>query len=272
MTLDSKEKSVFEGEPIELLEFERGGVQAWRYTFSDSNKTVSGFVYTAVPGERSKIEASPDVNRSALVVTLPQSCQFAQQYIASPPTETVILTLRRYHLNDPDIVSWWIGRVINTEFKPPYFEVRCESSQASLKRPVLRRMYQVNCPHVLYHENTCRLDRSAWVSSVTATSVVGNVLNCAGIIATANWYRGGYVEHIKSGNFNRFFIKSQDGYNLHLNLSAEGIITVGEIVNVYPGCDRTRATCNSKFNNLDNHGGFPYTPDICPIGSGISIF
>ena len=32
---------------------------------------------------------------------------------------------------------------------------------------------------------------------------------------------------------------------------------IGDIVYVYPGCDKTQATCQSKFNNLARFGGFP---------------
>jgi len=41
-------------------------------------------------------------------------------------------------------------------------------------------------------------------------------------------------------------------------------------VKIYPGCDRVRATCESKFDNLDNFGGFPWIPTKNPFG-GSSI-
>jgi uncharacterized phage protein (TIGR02218 family) len=34
----------------------------------------------------------------------------------------------------------------------------------------------------------------------------------------------------------------------------------GDTVTLYAGCDRTMATCNSKFNNLANFGGQPFIP------------
>ena len=30
-------------------------------------------------------------------------------------------------------------------------------------------------------------------------------------------------------------------------------LTVGEAVTLYPGCDKTAATCKNKFNNRINH-------------------
>jgi uncharacterized phage protein (TIGR02218 family) len=36
--------------------------------------------------------------------------------------------------------------------------------------------------------------------------------------------------------------------------------TAGDTFTIYPGCDKTQATCASKFSNLANFGGFPYVP------------
>jgi len=37
-------------------------------------------------------------------------------------------------------------------------------------------------------------------------------------------------------------------------------ITVGDGINFYPGCDGKIITCEHKFNNRDNFGGFPFAP------------
>jgi len=37
-------------------------------------------------------------------------------------------------------------------------------------------------------------------------------------------------------------------------------LSVGDVVTVYAGCDKSIATCRDKFNNLDNYLGFPHTP------------
>ncbi|MDG4870579.1 phage BR0599 family protein, partial [Guyparkeria sp. 1SP6A2] len=47
-------------------------------------------------------------------------------------------------------------------------------------------------------------------------------------------------------------------------------LEVGQEIEVYPGCDRTAATCNAKFNNLLNYGGFDFIPPKGPF-EGTSI-
>jgi hypothetical protein len=47
-------------------------------------------------------------------------------------------------------------------------------------------------------------------------------------------------------------------------------ILVGDNVTLTAGCDRTRATCVAKFNNLANFMGFPYIPTKNPYSSGLT--
>jgi len=37
-------------------------------------------------------------------------------------------------------------------------------------------------------------------------------------------------------------------------------ITVGDTFDISPGCDKLKQTCIDKFDNLVNHGGFPFIP------------
>ena len=41
---------------------------------------------------------------------------------------------------------------------------------------------------------------------------------------------------------------------------------VGDTIYLYPGCDRTLATCTAKFGNSANFGGFPFIPTKNPFG------
>jgi len=43
-------------------------------------------------------------------------------------------------------------------------------------------------------------------------------------------------------------------------------LAVGNAITLYSGCDRTLATCHSKFGNSENFGGFPLIPTKNPFG------
>ena len=46
-------------------------------------------------------------------------------------------------------------------------------------------------------------------------------------------------------------------------------LAAGDSIEVYAGCDRTKAVCVSKFSNYDNFGGWADWPTKNPYQTGI---
>jgi uncharacterized phage protein (TIGR02218 family) len=59
-------------------------------------------------------------------------------------------------------------------------------------------------------------------------------------------------------------VKNWDGVNLifTLWLPMPNVIQIGDTYSVYPGCDKRFTTCQTKFDNAINFGGFPYVPGV----------
>jgi uncharacterized phage protein (TIGR02218 family) len=62
-------------------------------------------------------------------------------------------------------------------------------------------------------------------------------------------------------------VKSWDlaSYRFTLWLPMPNDIAVGDAYSVVPGCDKKFSTCQSKFNNAINFGGFPHLPGLSKI-------
>lgn len=271
MTFDVAENSAFDGSPVEGFEFARS-TQTWRYTSSDENTTIGGNIYTSVAIQRSKIEQNQDPGRNPITLTVPRNLDFVQQYIASPPTDSIQLTIRRTHRTDGtnQVIVTWIGRVVNVKFEDSQVTIRCEPIFTSLKRPALRRLYQTTCPHLLYGDS-CRAARSTFELTTNITVVSATVLSSTQIGLQADgYYTGGFVEWTVSGVVNKRLILTHVGNQVTLNLPLTGIST-GNEVKVAPGCDRRLTTCINKFNNVVNYGGFPYIPGKNPF-DGTPVF
>lgn len=270
MTYDMRETSAYEGSPVEIYLFDREGLQFWGYTSADTGQEYLGQTYTAVAIKRGKIEQSQDIIRNALTVTMPTNTEFIQQYIASPPTDRINLTLRRFHESDSEVKSLWVGRVINVAFKEERAEVRCEPVHSSLKRPTLRRFYQVSCPFLLYG-NLCKADANSFKLTTSLTGVGGLVLTSSDFgLQTDGYYTGGYVELLTGGVYNKRFVTDHTGNDITVNLQLVGAAT-GSTVNAYPGCSHNITVCNDKFSNILNYGGQPWIPRKNPMG-GSPIF
>lgn len=270
MTYDSREKSAQDGAPVELYQFSRNE-KIWRYTSAGDDIGDSTATWTSAPIQRNEIEQSTEQARNALTLTVPRNFEIADMFRIAPPSDVIALTVFRYHRDEEDDVAViWIGRVLNVSFEGARAQMRCEPVSLSLKRQGLRRLYQKQCPHVLYGLLPgCGVDRETHKTETTVTNIAGVVLSVAGLAAKP--YAGGFVEwEDDTGNLERRFIRSFDGLDLTLNFPFNGIADT-DPVTVFPGCDHTMDTCDTVYNNLPNYGGFPFTPDKNPF-DGTPIF
>lgn len=265
MSFDTVEKSVQDGAPVELYTFTRDA-QVWRFTSADRAKVVSGNTYTAAVITRNDIETGTELARSPLRLEVPRDFAVADLWRIWPPTSRVTLLLRQYHEGDGELITLWSGRVINVEFEEARANVIAEPVFTTIKRIGLRRLYQRQCPHVLYGAR-CGVDKAAHDVAGTIASISGLVLTITAAGSSPDGhFAGGYLEFQPSaGVYERRFIEAHTGSAITVMGSVAGL-SGGASVTLYPGCDHTLATCNAKFSNAVNYGGMPFMPEQNPFG------
>jgi uncharacterized phage protein (TIGR02218 family) len=265
MPYDVVERSAETRRPVELYTFFRD-YQAFRFTSADRNVTLSGVEYAARPISRSAIESSGEMARGALKITAPRDFEIADLYRVAPPSIPVTFTLQQYHVADNQAIVLWSGRVMNVEFQGVNSQITLESIYTSMRRVGLRRVYQKQCPHVLYG-TACQVNRESYRLEAVADAVTGTTVQVADAALQPNGYfAGGFIEFaVELGIFERRFITDHAGQSLTLSNQPFGL-TPGSTVRVYPGCDHTLNTCAGKFSNAANYGGFPYIPQKNPFG------
>lgn len=265
MTYDARESGLQTGEPVELYEFQRGAT-FYRYTSADTDIVFGGNTYTAATLSRNAIEATQEVARNALNVSCARTLPIVQLFNPLPPSDVVLLTVRRFHRDDSEVAIIWIGRVLNVSWRGLQAEIRCESVYSSIKRPGLRRMYQRQCPHVLY-STACGVNRATYKVTRTVQSINGLAvtLNDMGAFASG-YFAGGYVEFTTStGAVERRSIGAHAGAVVALNFQPLGLVAAAS-VDLYPGCDHTTgANGCARYANLLNYGGMPYIPEKNPF-------
>lgn len=268
MSYAARETSTHDASPVELYEFRRG-TTVWRYTTAAVDITYGGYIYYAVPLRRSSIEQTAEVGRSRLRVTLPRDADLVREYVAAPPAEVVTLTVYRQHRGVAETVVIWMGRVLNVEWRDAAAEIVCEPVYTSLHRTGLRRLYQRNCPHVLYGV-ACGVSAVAYRVLGSVASAAGNVINVAAAGSLPNGYfAGGYLSWVTHvGTQDKRMITAHISTALTLTAVPVGL-SVGQEVSLYPGCDHTLATCHGRFANSANYGGFPAIPQKNPFAANI---
>ena len=270
MTYTALETSSQSGRPVELYEF-MNGTTAYRYTSADGDVSYGGNAFAAAQIARGAVEATSETARLALEITCARSLGVLALFATMPPEEVVAVTLRRLHAGDGEAITLWMGRVLNVSWNNASASIHCESVYTSLKRVGLRRLYQKGCTHPIYGPG-CGLDRDDFKVVRTVATVTGTTITLSTLSGYADGYfAGGYLELEKSaGVFERRAIRSQTGAVVTIGFPLPGMSS-SALVNLYPGCDHSLATCDGKFANRLNYGGQPYYPDKNPF-NGVAIY
>ncbi len=272
MTYSAYDQSSAKGQPVELLEIQYGPdpAQIVRTTSGDRDVTVGGNLYQAFTTSRDSFEdeGNPD-DAKQLSIRVPRDHPFVLEFDQREFPGMVAVRIKRMHLDDPDlgVFNMWSGRLVGVSFEPPWMVLGCEKIATSLSQTGCRIRYMRQCPHTLYMPR-CWVDKEAFtrvgrVSVVSANKAVVTLTNI--LMPPAGYYVGG----ILSLDGVSRFILAHNGVTLTLSRPLL-TLAVDAMVDVMPGCDRLAATCGTKFNNLDNYGGFDYIPPKGPF-QGTSI-
>lgn len=271
MTYDALERSNYSAIPTALYEF-RLGSHSWCYATGDKDIVFNGKTYEAIAITDDGITQSGETSGDELVITIDERAEVNELFIGSPPSEQILVTLRYQNYGENEAPVQWVGTLKSNRRKSlGSREIRCGTLTSSLDRLGLRLSWGRGCPHSLY-DRACAVDPNEFAITSKVISANGVVLEVEGLGDYASGYfTGGYVEFVHiEGAFERVAIESHAGTTLNMLGTVERL-AVDQMVTVYPGCDRVSSTCEGKFNNLSNYGGFPSLPTKSPF-DGDPIF
>lgn len=250
-------------QPRELYQFTSAS-GSYYFTSADTPQTYLGQVYACVPIGRTEINLDGSVGNASIDVSFDMGNWFAQAWLQSQTDNILSITIFSID-NDTGLVRViWKGRL--TQVKPDMVAITMsfESIYSSLKNAGLRACYQLQCRHALYGRG-CGLTMSAFATAASVTAISGSVLTVpvAGTHADGT-FTGGIVQ---APDTTLHYIMSHVGTQLTLIRANTGFSgTLPLSVTLYLGCDRTKETCKDVFNNVANHGGFPWSPTVNPFG------
>lgn len=239
----------------EMYRFVENDLTVWRYTSADVPQSYNGEDYSCVAIGRSQAENKNDFTHSSISVTVSLDNELGRKLLVD--SSDTILTLTVFQRDEDEVSVQWKGRLTAVKPNDKSIELQFESIFTSLRRVGLRQRYQRPCPHVLYRGG-CRLNKEDFATVSTAGAYTSNGLVLSVPDASSfpdGYFTGGMIEI--DGVFR--FIQSHSGWQITLMRPIAGFDTV-KPCKIYPGCDRSKATCNSKFGNVLNFGGFPYFP------------
>lgn len=270
MTYTDREISIQDGQPFFLYLF-ADGLTAHRLNSDPEELVVDGETWGPSPISHTHMEMSGNLEKQILSLTFPLSNILAQSFLV-PSGRTTTVTVFRGHHNDLDeeLRVVWKGRVVGATSQKQSIEVQVENIFTSMRRSGCRARYQINCRHTLYLPG-CNLNLNDFKIAAIIADISGVVLT---VSAAASYpdqhFRAGMV--IWNGLFG--FIINHIGNQLTLMAEIPTLFNAFEILGpidifIAPGCDLSLATCDVKFANSLNHGGFPWLPPTNPFSSSI---
>lgn len=277
MGFTSPEYSIEEGRPVELYRIRTVAGLEWRFTNAENDITDDlSLVYTPAGIERDQFQQSQDRRATEMTLTLPYlesvTDDFAQQFIDNPPEGRTTMEIKRHHLTDSGntFVQFWEGNIISAAYLPDgSVELLCRGFKNIFEREGPRARYNGKCRHILYDAN-CGLNAALFTEfNATVDGIAGNgiTLTLGGMSSPVPDFLGGKV--IKDNGKDYRLIVAQSGNIITINFPFRSDFVVGTTVDVEQGCDHSVADCQAQFNNIDNYGGFPYTPGLNPFNEGL---
>lgn len=265
------------GYPVEIYRFESQFFSLpYTYTSHDEDIVYNSLTYSSIPINRTQPEISDEYEAQSVSISVPRDNPLALLWINQLPPRTVWVTIERYHLSDtapPEVYTMWKGRVRGVVWEENIASFTCQPINTALDRNGLRMYFSAPCPHMLYQPDTCKVPAVNFLETATVTNIDGLKLTSPqfGTFPDTSpvpngWWVAGFVE-TTDGNL-RYIVDHGGAGNTEITLVApfEGFsLSVGDTVNIYAGCDRKYTTCDAKFGNLVNFGGWPFVPSENPF-------
>lgn len=265
MSYQTREVSSQDGTPISFYEIVWGNT-VWRYTSADSDQTLTipvnnvptEVTFTAVAISDSGMTQGGSSNND-ITVTAQSNIPMADLFQSTPPSDEIKLTVRRAHQGDGEAFIHWKGFIRNVKRSEDNASIQIigTSLMSMLESQGLRLGWCRGCVHVLY-DDECTADPETFKVDSVITEITGNevIVDWAGG-KPEGYFTGGYIEWEANadGTLDRRGILASSGATRFTLLGTTYRIEVGMAIGLYPGCDLTTETCETKFDNLANYGG-----------------
>lgn len=266
---NNHEQSPDRGAPVECYEF-IGTNFSYRYTSSDEKVVFNSNTYVPLAMTRSSIQSGTHLDEGAEVtIELPTASQIIADYAFAVSPPNLDMTLYRYHREDDpnaEAIPYWKGRVAQISVSGHLSTIRVPSILANaMSSNVPSVYYQRPCNRVLFDQG-CKVDRASNQCLAVVKGYNGLALQLEQTTPFSDGFLVGGDLYI-TGRSERRLILANVGDILRFNYPFAGG-KPGDHVVLSAGCDHSFKTCQQKFQNGINFGGFPYIPQYNPFSQG----
>ena len=126
-----------------------------------------------------------------------------------------------------------------------------------LQKDLLSFKIQKACNNILYDSN-CGLNKENFKYTFTVSGINKDEISISGVTQEDNYF---YLGTAKFGEYERLII-FQDSTKIVVQKEfPQGLINIGDNIDIYLGCDKKAETCYNKFSNIEQYNGFIFMPE-----------
>lgn len=234
--------------------------EVWRYTSHQNDVLYDGMNWSAHAIERGNgIEQSDNPLRADTAFEVAAGSDLANLALNPPLNVAPKITILRSE-DGRQFYTVFAGRIMAGVWNDGFVSVELEAVHTELQITGLTETVTPQCRYSLGSRKCGHIESAR---TVTVTAVDGNLVTLTESLPLE--YNYGRLKH----GHNHHYIDTQPNVKT-LRLLHPATFTAGDQVEVNRGCDRTLATCHSRFNNAINFGGAVNLPTKNPyIGDPI---
>lgn len=157
----------------------------------------------------------------------------------------------------------WMGEVITNQKGTFTTEVR---GLTQTLHTVFGDVYESSCDADL-GDSRCKVDLTGftWSGHITQIDSGTRVFRANTVIFTDGYFNYGGLKFTTGANAGRLleiknYVNATRQFEMFLSFPFP--LELGDVFDVYPGCDKIITTCYAKFNNVLNFRGEPYIPGM----------
>lgn len=271
-------------QPIYLYHFSTlaPGQQDWYYTSFAAPVASQNILYTNWPIDFSNLQNTSDGSTDDLSIeSKPDATSPLELFFPVPFSGTMYVTVSAIDYSDLDTQTLlFTGRVVSVENDGIKDVATCETRLGLLKRKLPRICKGQTCQNVLFDQNTCKLGRAFFETTVNIVSISATVppkVVCTFLLPdfeakfqAANYLAQGLFESGEGEDYEARTILASSwnagAGQLTLTLSLPLYVTQAAAnAQIVAGCDHEFPTCVNKFGNGINFVGFYTVPDRNPV-------
>lgn len=249
-----------------------------RYTSLDKNLTVGNDVFRSFTIDRNNVSQRIGLEVDELSITM-----YANQNDKLPSGASVLQAMRGGAFDNAMLalevlfspVPWQYNMpAISADYKLLHFlgrmdieevdglraeiKVKALTELLNVKQP--RNLVMPSCLHTVY-DSRCCIQKTNYAAVGTIGSGSTKAIVSCTLSQPAGYFDMGEIL-FKDGQ-NACITRGVRQYGngrIVLSHPLPYVPVQGDSFTIYPGCDRTKYTCLTRFNNLNNFRGYPYVP------------